>query len=428
MNGGVLIVGASQAGVQLAASLRDHGHDGAITLVGAESHPPYERPPLSKAFLAGTADIAALHLRSESFYAEQRITVLSAERVTRLHLSPSGPPGSGSALTDRGRTLAFDRLALTVGARPRRLHVPGVDLEGVCCLRGIDDAAHIRTHLTPARNVVVIGGGFIGLEVAAVARSEGRNVTVVEAAERLIARSVAPEISEFYRRAHIRRGTEIRLGAGVAAIRGEHGRVCGVHLVDGTLLPADLVVVGVGVVPRTELAEQLGIVCDGGIVVDEYARTSEPSVVAAGDCTAAPNPLTGEGRMRLESVPNAVAQARAAAATLVGRRQPYADVPWFWSDQYDLKLQIAGVPIGYDQIVVRGDPDGESFSVLYYRRGSLLAINAVNSTRDYLAVRKALASGTSIPAEAAAVSDVPLKELLLKSYLPAAASRASRRG
>ncbi|MDZ5445026.1 FAD-dependent oxidoreductase [Micromonospora sp. 4G57] len=414
MNGGVLIVGASQAGVHLAASLRDYGHDAAITVVGAESHPPYERPPLSKAFLAGTADIATLPLRTGSFYAEQRITVLAAERVTRLHLSPSGPPGSGTALTDRGRTLTFDRLALTVGARPRRLHVPGVGLDGVCYLRGVDDAAQIRTHLAAARDVVVVGGGFIGLEVAAVARSEGANVTVVEAADRLIARSVAPEISEFYRRAHIRRGTRIRLGAGVAAIEGEHGRVTGVQLVDGELLPAGLVVVGVGVVPRTELAEQLGLRCDGGIVVDEYARTSESAVVAAGDCTAAPDPLTGEGRMRLESVPNAVAQARAAAATLVGRQQPYTDVPWFWSDQYDLKLQIAGVPIGYDQLVVRGDPDGESFSVLYYRGGRLLAINAVNNTRDYLTVRKALASGMSIPAEGAAASDVPLKELLLR--------------
>lgn len=418
MTGGALIVGASHAGVQLAVSLRDYGYDEAITLVGAEPRPPYQRPPLSKAFLAGTADVASLELRTPAFYAERRIDVLSAERVTRLQLSPAAARGSGTALTDRGRTLAFDRLALTVGARPRRLDLPGADLDGVCYLRVVDDAARIRAHLTPARDVVVIGGGFIGLETAAVVRSEGKNVTVVEAAERLIARSVAPMISRFYQQAHTRRGTDVRHSAEVAEIHGAHGRVTGVRLTDGTLLPADLVVVGVGVVPRTELAEQLGLLCDGGVVVDEFARTSEPSVVAAGDCTVMPNPLTGEGRVRLESTPNAACQARVAAATLAGKPQPYTDVPWFWSDQYDLKLQIAGVTNGYDQLVVRGDPDRERFSVLYYRRGDLLAINAVNSAPDYLAVRKALASGTPLPVDQAAISDVPLKELLMRASAP----------
>jgi 3-phenylpropionate/trans-cinnamate dioxygenase ferredoxin reductase component len=411
---GVLVVGASQAGVQVAASLRDQGYDGPITLVGAEARQPYQRPPLSKAFLAGSADVASLELRSEAFYAEQRIHVLSGERVVRLERAPAGAGCAGIGLTERGRTLPFDRLVLTVGARPRRLGLPGADLDGVCYLRGVDDAARIRARLTPARDVVVIGGGYIGLEAAAVARSEGRNVTVVEAAGRLISRSVAPIISEFYRQAHIRRGVEIRLGAEVAEIFGEQGQVRGVRLADSTLLPADLVVVGVGIVPRTELAEQLGLVCDGGIVVDEFARTSDPYVVAAGDCTVTPNPLTGEGRVRLESVPNAVAQARVAAATLVGKAKPYTEVPWFWSDQYDLKLQIAGVTNGYDQVVVRGDADRESFSVLYYRSGDLLGINAINKAPDYLAVRKALTSGLPVPPERAAVSEAPLKELLLK--------------
>jgi 3-phenylpropionate/trans-cinnamate dioxygenase ferredoxin reductase subunit len=398
--------------------LRDYGYAGPITLIGAEAQPPYQRPPLSKEFLAGTADITSLELRTQAFYTGQRIDVVSAERVTQLRLSPSGPPGSGTALTDRGRTLAFDRLALTVGARPRRLDLPGTDLDGVCYLRVVDDAARLRSHLTPARNVVVIGGGFIGLEAAAVARSESRNVAVVEATQRLISRSVAPVLSEFYRQAHSRRGTEIHLRAEVAEILGEHGQVTGVRLKDGRLLPADVVVVGVGVVPRTELAEQLGLASDGGIVVDEFARTSEPSIVAAGDCTLMPNPLTGEGRVRLESMPNAVSQARVAAATLAGKPQPYTGVPWFWSDQYDLKLQIAGVTNGYDQFVVRGDPSSERFSVLYYRQGNLLAINAVNRAADYLAVRKALSSGTPLPADRAIVSDVPLKELLLESAGP----------
>ncbi|MCW3845420.1 FAD-dependent oxidoreductase, partial [Micromonospora yasonensis] len=412
MTGGVLVVGGSQAGLQVASSLRDHGYGGPVTLVGAEAQPPYQRPPLSKAFLAGTADVTALHLRTPAFYAEQRIDVVTGERVTQVHLSAAGPRGSGIALTDRGRTLAFDQLALTVGARPRRLDLPGADLDGVCYLRVIDDASRLRAHLTSARDVVVIGGGFIGLEAAAVAGSAGRNVTIVEAADRLISRAVAPVISEFYRQAHTRRGARIRLGAGVAEICGTNGKVTGVRLTDGSLLPADLVVVGVGVVPRTELAVQLGLRCEGGIVVDEFARTSEPSVVAAGDCTVLPNPLTGEGLVRLESMPNAVAQARVAAATLAGKPQPYTDVPWFWSDQYDLKLQIAGVPDGYDSFVVRGDPDRERFSVLYYRRGNLLAVNAVNLAPDYLAARRALASGTPLPADRAAASDVPLKELL----------------
>ncbi|GAA0999760.1 FAD-dependent oxidoreductase [Acrocarpospora macrocephala] len=410
---GVLVVGASQAGVQLAVSLREHGHDGPITLVGAESQPPYQRPPLSKAYLGGAADATSLELRDQAFYASKRIDLLPAERVTHIRRFPSG-----TALTDQGRVLDFDRVALTVGARARRLTVPGSDLTGVCYLRDLADAALLRHHLTPARHVVVVGGGFIGLEVAAVARSEGRDVTVVEAAPRLMTRAVAPVVSEFYRRAHARRGAEVLLGAQLTRIEGEHGRVTGVRLADGARLPADLVVAGVGVVPRTELAEQLGLLCDGGIVVDEFARTSDPSVVAAGDCTVLPNPLTGEGRVRLESMPNAIAQARVAAATLAGKPQPYADVPWFWSDQYDLKLQIAGVADGYDQVVVRGDPDGEAFSALYYRGGALLAVNAVNRTADYLVVRKALAKGTPLPADLAARADVPLKDLLVATPAP----------
>ncbi|GAB3522002.1 NAD(P)/FAD-dependent oxidoreductase [Phytohabitans suffuscus] len=404
-----LIVGASQAGVQLATSLRDHGYTAPIVLVGAEAHAPYQRPPLSKQFLSGAADLASLELRTAGFYAERGIDVIRGERVTHVALSGSGRRGAGIALTDGGRAISFDRLALTVGARPRRLDVPGADLEGVCYLRDIDDAARLRAHLTRAQEVVVVGGGFIGLEAAAVARAAGRTVTVVEAAGRLIPRSVAPMVSEFFRQAHTRRGTGVRLGSGVAAIQGWQGRVSGVRLLDGTLLTADLVVVGVGVVPRTELAEQLGLACDGGIVVDEYARTSEPSIVAAGDCTVLPHPLAGGGRVRLESMPNAIAQARVAAATLAGDPRPYTEVPWFWSDQYDLKLQIAGVAHGYDQIVVRGDPGAERFSVLYYRRGQLQAITAVNWPADYLAVRRALAGGTPLAPDRAAASDTPLK-------------------
>ncbi|MPZ82512.1 MAG: ferredoxin [Actinophytocola sp.] len=386
--GGVLVVGASQAGVQVAVSLRDNGFDGPVTLIGAEVRTPYQRPPLSKAFLAGTADDTAIELRTAAFYADRRIDIWPGERVTRLYLSSAGPRGSGVALTDRGCTYSFDRLALTVGARPRRLDVPGADLAGIAYLRTAEDAGQLRSHLAAAGDVVVVGGGFIGLEVASAARARGRSVTVVEVADRLLARAVAPVVSEFYRGAHVRRGTAVRLGVGVAAIEGVAGRATGVRLTDGTLLPADLVVVGVGVVPRTELAEQLGLACAGGIVVDEYARTSEASVVAAGDCTVMPNPMTGVGRVRLESMPNAISQARVAAATLIGAEPPSVEVPWFWSDQYDLKLQIAGVADGYDRVELAGDPAAERFSVRYYRDGRLLAVNAVNSARDYLLGRK----------------------------------------
>jgi 3-phenylpropionate/trans-cinnamate dioxygenase ferredoxin reductase component len=279
----------------------------------------------------------------------------------------------------------------------------------VCYLRDVGDGIRLRARLAAARRVVVIGGGFIGLEVAAVARTLGKTVVVVEAAERLMPRSVAPVVSAFYEKAHLRRGAEIRLGAGVVALRGGAGQVRAVELSDGTAIPADVVVVGVGIVPRTELAAQLGLACDGGIVVDARARTSEPGVVAAGDCTVVAHP--GVGRVRLESVPHATAQARVAAATLLGRPEPEGTpVPWFWSDQYDLKLQIAGLADGHDAYVVR-DGEGESMSVLYYRDGRLIAVNAVNKVADYLAVRRALAQGASIPADRAADPDTSLVEL-----------------
>ena len=419
MSAGTVIVGASQAGLQLAVSLRELGDDRPITLVGDEAHAPYQRPPLSKAFLSGTPDVDSLAFRTPAYYADVRIELVRGDRVTNLALSSTGPEGSGTATTSSGRTLEFDRLALTVGARPRRLVLPGADLDGVCYLRDVDDAARLRSCLTSARHVVIVGGGFIGLEVAAAARAQGKVVTVVEATERLMARGVAPIVSEAFRDAHVRRGSTVLTSAEVSAFSGCGGRVTSVHLADGTQLPADLVLVGVGILPRTELAEQIGLECDHGIVVDSYARTSKPSIVAAGDCTVLPHPLTGLGRVRLESVQNAVAQARVAAATLVGTLESAPTVPWFWSDQGDLKLQIAGLAAGYDDYVVRGEPDSERYSVLYYRSGRLIAIDAINRPGDYLAVRKALTIGATIPADKAANDDVALKTLIV-----AAASEA----
>jgi 3-phenylpropionate/trans-cinnamate dioxygenase ferredoxin reductase subunit len=407
---GTLVVGASQAGLQIAVSLREFGYSDPITLLGEEPHPPYQRPPLSKEFLSGAIEAEALAFRTPAFYRDAGIDLVCGQQVTDLSLSGSA---GGVAGTAAGRELPFDRLALTVGAAPRRLTVPGADLPGISYLRGLDDATRLRPLLTDAAHVVVVGGGFIGLEAAAVARTSGASVTVVEAADRLIGRAVAPVVSEFYRAAHERRGTTVLTQAAVAGFRESDGRVVAVLLADGTELPADLVVVGVGVVPRTELAEKIGLECDGGIVVDSRARTSHPLVVAAGDCTTQPHPLTGVGRVRIESVNNAVSQATVAAASLVGRAELPPNVPWFWSNQGDLRLQIAGLSTGFDEAVVRGEPDSEKFSVLYYREDRLLAVDAVNSPPDYMVVRKALTQGGTIPAHLAADASTPLKQLLV---------------
>ena len=409
---GTLIIGASQAGLQIASSLRELGNTEPITLVGAEAHAPYQRPPLSKTYLLGQADKETLAFRTPAYYTQTGIDLVCGERVSEIDLAADG--SGGVARTDVGRSLPFARLALAVGGRPRRLDVPGRDLDGVCYLRGLDDAIALRARMSTAEHVVVVGGGFIGLEAAAVARAVGKQVTVVEAADRILPRAVAPMVSQFYRDAHARRGTTVLTSTGVTEFNGEAGRVTGVRLDDGTVLRAEVVVVGVGMLPETDLAQQLSIACDGGIVVDRHARTSNPSVVAAGDCTVMPHPLTGEGRVRLESVQNAVAQARVAASTLNGRLEHTRTVPWFWSDQYDLKLQIAGLSTDYDQSVVRGEPDSERFSVLYYRAGRLIAVDAVNRPMDYMAVRKALADDANISPERVEDVDVPLKSLIVR--------------
>lgn len=403
---GVLIVGACQAGLQLAVSLRELGHDGVVTLVGAEPHAPYQRPPLSKAYLSGATGMEALTLRSPEFYVDQRIDLVCGERVAAVDLD------RGEARTDSGRTLGFDRLALTTGARVRRLTVPGAELRGVCYLRDVQDADRLARALPDARSVVVIGGGFIGLEAAAVAGGMGKKVTIVETAARLVSRAVAPVVSDFYLRAHRRRGAEVRLEAVVTALEGRDGAVAGVRLSDGDVLPADVVLVGIGVEPRVELAQQMGLRVQGAVVVDRYARTSDPRVVAAGDVTLLPSPSTADGYVRLESVQNAVDQAKTAAATLMGREEPYVAAPWFWSEQYDLKLQIAGLSAGFDQVVLRGLPDTERFSALYYRQGRLLASDSVNRGPDFLAVRRALSAGATIPPDAAVDESIPLKTLI----------------
>ncbi len=405
----VLIIGAGQAGMQLAVSLREDGFTGSVTLIGEEPHGPYQRPPLSKAFLSGESDEESLELRSPAFYVENNIVVISDEQVVEVRWDAA----HGTAVTSTGRLIPFDKLALTTGSSPRRLSIEGSELDGVLYLRDMADAKNLKRRWDKAEHVVVVGGGFIGLEVAAVARKAGKTVTVLEAADRLIARAVSETTSEFYRAAHERRGTRVRLGASISRFVGDGTKVTGVELDGGEVIPADIIMVGIGVIARGELATQLGLeTVNGAIVVDSHARTSDPRVVAAGDAVLLPHPLTGDGQVRVESVQNAVDQAKLAAKTIMGGADEYRAVPWFWSDQADLKLQIAGLSNGYDATVLRGNPDDEKFSVLYYRAGRLIAIDSVNDVLDYMAVRKALGNGQTIPADQASDTSVALKTLV----------------
>lgn len=405
---GILIVGAGQAGLQLATSLRDLGYTGAVTLVGADRLAPYQRPPLSKAFLQDQASQSDLLLRDPAFYREKGIRLLSGVRVADLRLTDAAT-GAGEAVTQDGDVLTFDRLALTTGGRPRLLPVEGRELAGIHLLRTVDQAQALRAELASAQEIVVVGGGFIGLEVAAAARAAGKRATVVEAADRLLPRGAGPALSRFLAEAHRRRGTRVILGTQATAFEGT-GHVTGVCLDDGTVLAADLVVVGIGLTPNVRLARRIGLACPDGVEVDRFARTSVSAVVAAGDCTCI---RQDDGTLiRLESVQNAISQAKVAAATLLGVPQARPETPWFWSDQADLKIQIAGLSAGHDAYVVRGVPETESFSIFYYRRSRLTAIEAVNAPRDYMAVRRLLDLGRSIPPEAAADPDVALKDFL----------------
>ncbi|GAA0485234.1 NAD(P)/FAD-dependent oxidoreductase [Microbacterium aurantiacum] len=413
-----LIVGACQAGVQLAATLRDLGDTDPIIMIGEEAHRPYQRPPLSKGWLKGELEPDDVVLRTRQWFADREIALIAGDRVVTIHRESNG---TGIAQTLGGRQIAFTRLALTTGAAVRRLALPGTDYRGVHYLRDADDAIALGPALAEpgAERVVVIGGGFIGLEAASAARQLGKHVTIVEGTGRLIGRAVAEPTSDFYLAAHRRRGTEVLLGARLARILGEdasaagrRGSVTGVELEDGRVIPADLVVIGIGVLPRVELAVQLGLEVAGGVVVDEACRTSDGRTVAAGDCAIMPNPYPAGvgGMVRIESVNNALEQAKVAAATLLGRDAAYVSVPWFWSDQADLKLQIAGLSTGYDDVVVRGDPDAEKFAVLYYRDGRLIAADCVNQPAEFLAIKQALAKGKTIPPLAAVDTGVPLKQ------------------
>lgn len=377
-----VIVGASHAGAQLAANLRREGWSGEVVLIGDEGGLPYHRPPLSKGYLAGKNGLDDLLIRGADFYEKQHIRLLNAT-VEAIHRSAK------RVSLSTGDTLAYTKLALCTGARARRLPTPGVDLPGIHYLRTAADVELIRAAATPGRRVVIVGGGYIGLETAASLCSLGMNVTVLEATERVLERVTAPEVSAFYTRIHNGEGVEIRTHALVEAFFG-NGGVQEVVLADGEPIPADLVIVGVGVVPNTELASAAGLSVDNGIVIDDQARTSDPDIVAAGDCTSHTMARYGS-RIRLESVSSAGEQAKIAAATICGKHSAIAALPWFWSDQYDLKLQIAGLNAGYDEVLLSGDPSRErDFSCFYFREGELIAADCVNRPRDFMSSKRAI--------------------------------------
>jgi 3-phenylpropionate/trans-cinnamate dioxygenase ferredoxin reductase subunit len=379
-----LIVGASHAGAQLAASLRQEGWGGEVVLIGDESTLPYQRPPLSKAYLAGKSSLTELAIRSAEFYSKQEIQLLDAtvESIDR---------SAGHLALSTGETLPYDKLALCTGARARRLRVPGDDARGVYYLRTAADVELIREAAVPGRRAVIVGGGYIGLETAASLRALGLEVTVLEATERVLERVTAPEVSRFFDRIHRSEGVDIRTGALVEAFVGDN-QVQEVVLADGEVVQADFVVVGIGVEPNTELAAAAGLAVDDGVVIDDQARTSDPDIVAAGDCTSHDMVRYGR-RIRLESVPSASEQAKVAAATMVGKPKEIAALPWFWSDQYDLKLQIAGLNTGYDEVVLSGDPERDhDFTCFYLRAGTLIAADCINRPRDFMFSKRVIAN------------------------------------
>lgn len=400
----LVIVGAGHAGGTLASLLRQQGWRGSVTLVGAEPYHPYQRPPLSKAWLKGELEPDALMLRTPSYYAEQGIALCLGQRVEAIDRT-----ARGIRLAD-GTSLAYDILVLATGVRPRRLAVPGSDLAGIFTLRTLADADALRAALVPGRRLVIVGGGYIGLEVAAAARALGLEVSVVEREGRVLARVASPEISDFYAALHARHGVSVLPGAGVTCIEGNEGRLTAVLCDDGRRLDADLVLLGVGAEPESDLAQSAGLACLGGVVVDSDGATSDPQVFAIGDVTCRPLPRGG-GAGRLESVQSALEQARRLALRLCGKPQPAEEVPWFWSDQYDVKLQIAGLISGAARRVVRGAPEAGRFAVFHLADdGVLLAVEAVNMPTEFMAGRQWIGQGRAPSATCLADAGCPIRD------------------
>ncbi len=397
----IVVIGAGQAGSSCVVKLRNGGFDGKITLIGAETQPPYQRPPLSKAYLMGDMTLERLYLRPEAFYAEQQIDLRLGTHVQGID--------AASKMIDLGAEhLSYDDLVLTTGSVPHRLPAAiGGALDGVHVVRGLADVDAMAPRFVEGARVLIVGGGYIGLEAASVAAKLGLKVTLVEMAPRILQRVAAPETSDFFRELHTSHGVDLREGVGLDRLTGE-GAVSGAVLTDGTKLDVDFVIVGVGIAPATTLAEAAGVGVDNGIAVDAQGRTDVPHIWAAGDCTSFPY---GGGRIRLESVPNAIEQAEIVAENLMGAGKDYVAKPWFWSDQYDIKLQIAGLNTGYDRVVTRGAAGGP-VSFWYYKGETLLAVDAANDPRGYMIGKRLIESGKSPAPEVIADPDTDMKALL----------------
>ena len=410
-----IIIGAGHAGGELAIALRNEGWPGRILLLGEEAHLPYHRPPLSKAYLAGSVEKSSLSIRPQAAYDKANVEFFGGVRVTRIDRA-----NKRLELAD-GQQLVYDKLAIATGGRPRPLAVPNATAAEQCAnfhyLRTLDDVELIRAQMAAGKRLTIIGGGYIGLEVAAAAVAQQLHVTVLEAHPRVLQRVTAPELSAYYERKHREAGVTIHTGVQVTDLQINEGLVSAVLCADGNQFPTDLVVVGIGLLANTELAAEAGLQVDNGILVDEFACTSDPDIYAAGDCTNHPNALLGR-RLRLESVPNALEQSRVAAANMAGKSKSYASVPWFWSDQYELKLKMVGLSEGFERLVLRGDPQSDSFSAFYLKGDKVLAADTVNRPQDFIAAKRLVAESITVTDEQLADDSKPLKELL-----PAPATR-----
>lgn len=400
----VLIVGGGHAGAQAAIALRQNKFEGTIAIVGDEPDPPYERPPLSKEYLAGEKEFERLLIRPETFWAEREVALLLGRRVATVD-----PDAHRITLGDGGG-LSYGKLIWAAGGTPRRLDCAGHHLDRVHAVRSRADVDRMMAELATTERIVVIGGGYIGLEAAAVLAKLGKQVVLLEALDRVLARVAGADISRFYEDDHRAHGVELRTGVSVECILGEDAAT-GVRLADGETIPADMVIVGVGIIPSVAPLAEAGAATGNGVEVDEYGRTSLADVYAVGDCAAHENRFAGGARVRIESVQNASDQATTAAKHILGLDEPYAAVPWFWSNQYDLRLQTVGLSAGHDETVLRGEPASRSFSVVYLKNGKVVALDCVNAVKDYVQGRKLVAEGMSPERTRLADAGVPLKEL-----------------
>lgn len=399
-----ILVGASHAAAQLIPGLRQEGWEGEILVISDDPRLPYHRPPLSKAYLSGEKSADTLSIRPEMFYEKQKVQFRTGrvQQIDRKNKTVN--------LAD-GDALPYDKLVLCTGARVRKVELPGSELAGVNYLRDLQDAQAIKEGVVEGGHAVIVGGGYIGLETAASLTKLGMQVTVLEMAERILQRVTAPEVSQFYHRVHTGHGVKVLTSTSAQAFSGD-GRVEKVICSDGTELDADLVVIGVGVIPNTELAEQAGLDIDNGIAVDSFCRTQDPDIFAAGDCTSQVSKVYGR-RLRLESVPNATEQAKTAAASVCGQEKNCTTLPWFWSDQYDLKLQIAGLSQGYDQVVIRGDiENGESFVAFYLQNGKLLAADCVNRPKEFMLSKRIIANALAVDPERLADESIEVNDIV----------------